>query len=331
MLTAADLLHIPYTPDLTEAGIAYACRSLASGHEYLGDFAMAHLRKIVADVAVELAFRRYLSEQATPFQVLETEPFTRPDQYDISLGGHRCKMKCCLVTRRDQIRQIRHNKSSLLQAQALVPIERFASEEAKPDDLYLFAFLLGLITVSPTEIEKALAAGQPAALLHLLPKTWARPGNWTPFERLTIKSECTVPITLELGGQDAERNLSVLTLELPSRQRLSVETNFHNLAYVRANRKPEARIGLHAAQLGDTYLIPANAWGNLWVYGMEVIFTGWLTHENYRRKASVLNAGSRTFLIEHTRAKNLLVPVAKLNPLGLLLQKVRAWYAEKKA
>lgn len=36
MLTSADILHLPYTPDLTEAGIAYALRALPNLFEYAG-------------------------------------------------------------------------------------------------------------------------------------------------------------------------------------------------------------------------------------------------------------------------------------------------------
>ena len=31
MLNPSDLIHLPYTPSLTEGGITFACRSLAIG------------------------------------------------------------------------------------------------------------------------------------------------------------------------------------------------------------------------------------------------------------------------------------------------------------
>jgi len=54
-------------------------------------------------------------------------------------------------------------------------------------------------------------------------------------------------------------------------------------------------------------------------------FTGYLTHEEYRRKAHVLPAGSRVFQYDQTRTKPLAVPVTGLNPLGNLLERVREW------
>jgi hypothetical protein len=62
---------------------------------------------------------------------------------------------------------------------------------------------------------------------------------------------------------------------------------------------------------------------------MEILLAGWLSHEEFRRRASLLNAGMSAFQYARTRTKNLLVPVAELNPLGDLFDRVRAWEAGK--
>ena len=325
MLSPSDLFHLPYTPDLTQGGITYACRSLAYTYDRMGGSPVDRLRRIVAGVAVELAFRRYLVEQAVPFDVLGATPFTDPDRYDVSLGGHRCDVKSFFISRRAQIHSLRHDHGLVLQAPALVPLDQFAAESHKPDDLYLFAFLLGLAAASQEDIEKALAAGQPVYLIHPLPGEWAKPPNWIPLEKLALKSECETPITIEIGGMDAERNFITATLELPPRTRVPMEQIFYSLAYVHAARKPEARIGLHSMIHGEPYLILPHEWGNIWVYGMDILLVGWLSHEEFRCKGSVLNAGMRTFQYNRTRTKNLFVPGIKLNPLGLLFEKVREW------
>ena len=120
-------------------------------------------------------------------------------------------------------------------------------------------------------------------------------------------------------------------LELPPRQRVLVDQPFYSLAYVHTGRLPEARLGLHSPVRGEAYIVQPNAWGNIWIQGEQVLLAGWLTHEDYRRKAKVLNAGAPTFQFDHTRTKNLLVPMAELNPLGILLKRVCAWEAEKRA
>jgi len=331
MLNRDDLLRLPYTPDLTEGGIACACRALASTSGRLGGSPLNHLYPIVTHVAVELAFRRSLSGQGIPFSVLGETPFTHPARYDVSLGGHRCNLESFLITRRSQISLIRKDPVRVLQAPALLPLDQFAAEGHKPDDLYVFAFLLGVLADSRRDVDRAMAAGQPSWLIHPLPDAWRRPVNWLPFEKLALKSECEAPITVEIGGLDSGREFVTARLELPPKKRLPVEPRFHSLAYIHAMRQPEARIGLHSPMLGAATIIPPDEWGNLWVYGMDIFLTGWLSHEEYRRKAKVLNAGMHTMQYERTGEKNLLVPLTELNPLGPLLAHVKEWEAAQKA
>ena len=211
----------------------------------------------------------------------------------------------------------------MLQAPALFPLDQFPGNDHKPDDLYLFAFLLGGLAASKADVEKAIVASQPVCLIHLLPDAWVRPVNWLPVEKLALKSECGVPIRLEIGGQDSEHNFITDTIDLPPRQRMLVDKGFHSLAYLHAHSKPEARIGIHSPLHGEPYIIPAYSWGNLWIYGIDILFTGWLTHENFSRKAKLLSARTHTFQFDRTRVKNLVVPIGELNPLSGLLEKVR--------
>jgi hypothetical protein len=329
MQATTDLLHLPYTLDLTEGGIAYACRSLAYTYDRMGGSPLDRLRRIVGSVVVELAFRRYLTEQGIPFDVLGATPFTDPDRYDLSLGGHRCNVKSFLLSRRSQISLVRRDPGLLLQAPALVPLDQFAAEGHSSQDIYLFAFLLALTTPSQADLHKAITAGQPVYLIHPLPDDWARPKIWIPLERLVLKSECEAPITVEIGGQDAERIITTAALELPPRQRVAVEQAFCSLAYVHARSRPEARIGIRSPLRGEAYIVPAHEWGNIWVYGMDILLTGWLSHEEFRRKAHVLPVGSRVFQYDQTRTKNLAVPVTELNPLGNLFERVREWESKK--
>jgi hypothetical protein len=328
MQATTDLLHLPYTLDLTEGGIAYACRSLAYTYDRMGGSPLDRLRRIVGSVVVELAFRRYLTEQGIPFDVLGATPFTDPDRYDLSLGGHRCDLTSFLISRRSQISRIRRDPGLLLQAPALVPLDQFAAEGHSSQDIYLFAFLLALTAPSQADLHKAITAGQPVYLIHPMPAEWARPKIWIPLERLVLKSECEAPITVEIGGQDAERNITTAALELPPRQRVAVEQVFCSLAYVHARSRPEARIGIHSTLRGEPYLVQPHGWGNIWVYGMDILLAGYLTHEEFRRKAHVLPAGSPTFQYDRTHVKNLAAPLPELKPLGGLLSRVKEWEAE---
>src|SRR5512145_1817614 len=103
MVSASDLIHLPYTSDLTEGGIAYAVRSLPYTYNRTGGAPYERIRRIVAGIAVELAFRRHLGEHHIPFDVMAAAPFTEPDRYDVSLAGRRCDIKSFLISYREQI------------------------------------------------------------------------------------------------------------------------------------------------------------------------------------------------------------------------------------
>jgi hypothetical protein len=331
MISASDLLKLPYTPDLTEGGIAYATRSLPYTYDRMGGSLYSRLRRIVGGVAVELAFRRYLGEQGIPFEVKGATPFTEPDRYDVALGGHRCDLKTYVTSKRNQITAMRRNPGLALRAPALIPEDQFTAANHTDQDLYLFAFLLGLTTNSPEEIQTAVEAGQRIYLIHPLRADWARPETWAPLGRLALKSEGPEPLTVEIGGQDADRNFITEKLTLEPLTRAFAVNQYYSLAYIHTESIPSARVGLHAAGKGEIYLIPPHEWGNIWIYGLEIWLAGYMAHEEFRRKASAIFAGSRVFQYSKTQTKNLSVPVTDLRSLADLFERVKEWETQKKS
>lgn len=325
MINASDFVCLPYTPDLTEGGISYACRSLPHTYDRMGGSSFDRLRRIVVGIAVELAFRRYLTQQGVPFDVKGATPFTDPDRYDVSLGGHRCDIKSFLISHREQITALHSDLTMLLNAPGLIPQDQYAGEGHSPNDLYLFAFLTGLVTASPEDDKKAREAGKPAYLIHPMPAAWVRPQVWTPLGRLALKAESARPLQVEIGGQDASRAFVTQRLELPPRKRVQVDADLYSLAYVHVDRQPEGRLGIHASARGETWLVQPAEWGNIWVYGMRVFLAGWISREEFRTKAGVLYEGSRVFQYDRTRTRNLAVAVSELRPLDELLSRVSAW------
>lgn len=325
MISTNDLVCLPYTPDLTEGGISYACRSLPHTYDRMGGSPFDRLRRIVVGIAVELAFRRYLVQQGVPFGVEGATPFTDPDRYDVSLGGHRCDIKSFLISYREQIRSLHEEPDQLLRAPGLVPLDQYAGDGRSPNDLYVFAFLTGLVTTEAAEMHKAIAARQPLYLIHAMPPSWVRPQVWTPIGQLILKSEADAPVMIEIGGQDASRQFITRTMELFPRTRIPIDTDFYSLAYIHASTMPGARLGVHSPRRQETYIIEAADWGNIWVYGMRIYLTGWITRDQFRQRASLLPVGSRVFQYDRTRTRNLALPISQLRPLGDLLAQTRAW------
>jgi len=326
MISSSDLIHLPYTRNLTEGGIAYAVRSLPYTFNRAGGSPYDRLRRTVASVAVELAFRRYLSEQNIPFDVKGATPFTEPDRYDVTLGGRRCDIKSFLISYREQIAEMKRNPQVVLGAPALVPSDQNAAEGRSDKDLYLFAFLSGLIAASQADLEKAMYADQPHYLIHAMPEMWARPVQWNPLGELVLKSDSDETQVLEIGGQDEGREMRTSVLEIPPRTRVKLDDGFHSVAYIHITSLPNARIGIHSPALQETYIIGEMDWGNIWVYGTNILLAGWLTREEFNRGARAILPGARVFQYDRTRTKNLAVNVSELKPLAELFERVREWH-----
>jgi len=323
MITASDLIHLPYTRDLTEGGIAYALRSLPYIYNRVRSSPYDSLRRVVASAAVQLAFRRYLSEQNIPFEVKGAAPFTEHDRYDVSLGGRRCDLQPFLISHLDQISEMQRNPQVLLKAPALVASDQHAGDIHSQFDLYLFAFLSGLITTSANELQKVIEAKQPHYLIHVMPGPWNRPMKWNPLGTLVLKSESEETQTLEIGGQDEGREMRSCRVELPPRTRLEIQNGFFSLSYVYSKSKLDARIGIRSPAYKETYLIGAQDWGNIWIYGMDILLAGYITRDEFSRRASFIQTGSRIFQYSATHVKNLAVPVSDLKPLSELFERIK--------
>lgn len=328
MISASDFIHLPYTPDLTEGGIAYAIRSLPYTYNRMGGSAYDRMRRIVAGVAVELAFRRYLGAHEIPFDIKGATPFTEPDHYDVSLGGRRCDIKSYLITYREQIAEMRRNPKVVLQAPALVPSDQDAAEGHFDRDIYLFAFLSALVASSPGDVRKVIEANQPHYFIHAMPERWVRPQKWNPLGALVLKSDSEQSQVVEIGGQDAGREMRSLEVEIPPRRRVEIDSGFFSVAYIHMKNVPQTRIGIHRLRREDPYIIDPAAWGNIWVYGLDILLAGYLTRGAFRQQARFVREGLRVFQYERTRTKNLAVDICNLKPLTELLQRAKEWSSE---
>jgi len=213
MISTSDLIRLPYTHDLTEGGIAYALHSLPYIYQRGRGSPYDRLRRVVASAAVELAFRRYLADQKIPFEVKSATPFTEHDRYDVLLGGRRCEIKSFLISHREQISQMRRNPQRILRAPALVASDQHAGDGHSHLDLYVFAFLSGLVTASQSDLQKVIETKQPYSLIHVIPEGWNRPVSWNPLGKLVLKSEAEESITIDMGGQDEGREMCSTIVE----------------------------------------------------------------------------------------------------------------------
>jgi hypothetical protein len=220
---------------------------------------------------------------------------------------------------------MKRNPQIVLNAPALVPSDQNAAEGHTDKDIYLFAFLSGLVAASQEDIQKAIYKNQPYHLVHVMPDGWLRPSDWKPLGKLVLKSESAKSQIVEVNGQDGGREMRSLEVELPPRTRIQLDEEFFSVTYIQSKSLPGARIGIHSPVRKETHLISALDWGNIWIYGMDILLAGWLTRAEFNRRANPIQEGARVFQYDKTRTKNLAVPVHDLKPISDLLERAKEW------
>jgi len=330
MLTPADFINVPYTPDLTDGGVTYAVRSLQYLYDRLGHSPFHTLRRVVAGTAIELAFRRHLSQQDIPYDVKAAAPFTEPGRYDVMLGGHRCMIQALFVSEREQMRALQAQPNLLINALALVPSDQHAADGHRADDLYIFAYFPDLTADSQEELERVLETTKSAYTYHIFSRRWALPIAWRSLKPLALKSDSNDTLTVEIGGQAESREFLTHTIELPPRKRIQVDVDFFSLSFLHVKKLSGARIGIHSPVMDKPYIITKGDWGNLWVNGAQIILTGYMPYDEFSRRSSQIKPGSHIFKSTIAETKSLGVPFSDLKPLPDLFERVRTWEAEKR-
>lgn len=326
MLTLTDILRLPYDETLTRAGVEYAKKSLHYTYDRMGLKLGARLRKIVAGIIVELAFRRWLEAEGVPYDLLGATAFTEKDKYDLRLGGRRCDLKSFLISRRDSITALHRDPTWLLDCAALVPEDQLLSHSLDDGDLYLFGFLSGLETRQQEDLEKAVAANQPLELVAT-PEAdfWLGRDRWRSLGHLALKTDFDEPLEVELGGQGEDRRALTEFITLPPRTRVESQAEFYSLLYLRTASLPAGLVGVHSPSLKETHLISPPHWENIWVYGLNIFIAGWQAKGDFRSHAQRLPAGSRVKQYARTQTTNYALPVQRLRPVQELAERVKAF------
>lgn len=324
MLVAADLIVLPYDPQFSSAGVQYARDSLHYTYNRMHLKVADRLRKIVAGIAFEMAVRRWLETEGVPYNRLGATAFTSPDRFDLAIGGRRCDLKSYLIYDRHKITALHADPAWALDAQAMIPEDQFETERMGENDLYLFGLVTGLEARHSTDTEKAIARRLPVYLIHPLPaERWANTKPWQSLGPVTLKSNASAPITVEIGGQAADHSAVRERLTLPPRARLAVERNYHAVLYISVPRPPDGEIGLHCPALGEPHLIQTSEWANIWIYGQRVYLCGWLNKHDFRKASGVLPPDTPVKQYHHTATSNRALPMSGLRSMAELAEIAR--------
>ncbi|MGD8455640.1 MAG: hypothetical protein PVF83_04580 [Anaerolineales bacterium] len=330
MLNPEDIIQLSCSKDLIQAGAAQVTHSLVHPSSHSIDPAFDSLRAEVVDTAVELSFRRLLAEEKIPHDLIESLAFSQPDHSEVAFGGRRCIISGTLICQREEINRIHKNPGALAKGNIFLRETRRSSAH-RDVDLYIFAFLTGLITRGRQDLQKALNASQPAHLLFPMPEAWGTPGKWEDLGPIALKGDITSPVSLTLSGQDQHRGFVQTAVELPSRQRIQVMEDFHTLNVVTVSTLPDGPVGIFSPKLKETLIVSPYKWGNVWVYGMRIFLMGYISQGDFNRQVEgmpdKLHAASDPCLDEDVIA----IPASGLKPLKDLFVRAENWAQQSKS
>lgn len=324
MLTEADFLHLPFTPDLNDAGAAIGLGSASSDAAATDDDWCDALQRMVAHVAVGLALRRHLTGNRIPFKVTGGLPFSEPNQFDVTLGGHRCHIVVELVTDRADAAALRRRPSLLLDEPAAAPSASTALPGNPGSDVVIFAWCLGLLARSARDLKRASAAGQPCLLVHRMPTSWRKPRTWRPIGTLALKSESAQPVRLELIGADKDGQAVSTAVQLEGGHRIELQNRFFSIASVQLRQPAPGRLALRNLERGTTHVIGTRDFSNIWIYGVDIILTGYLASTEFRLPRAASSARP-----DRPGPRNA-ARVKDLKPLAPLFEQVKGWHATRR-
>ena len=319
-LKPQDLIRLPYDDSLTSAGVTYACRSMHYSHSTSRRVSGHRIRRSVASVAAELAFRRWLDAEDVPYRLIQATPFTRPNHYTLTVGGRRLDVRSIFITSRRQIRRLRQDPSWLLKIEALIPIDHLASDFLSAGDPYTFVIIAGLETRTQAELQWALAAAQPSFLLAIPPDhAWRQIQPQRSLGKLMLRNNDPQSIDIEFCGQHADHHLISERLTLLPGQQTELPIDLASLLYIHSTHPLVGIINVHSPTLRRTWSVGPQSWSNIWIYGLEVFLAGWCTKRAFQRSSQFLPAGSQTRLGRHTRNDNRALPISQLRPIRELV------------
>lgn len=331
MLTTDDVESLACGPELVEAGLSYACRSLANHHVRANLSGYAQVRRMAAGAMAELAFRHHLVEQGVPFEVARPPAFGDPGRFVVTLRGRHCDLRSYLITDQRQVACLGANPELLLQVPALIPVEDYADEGKSPEDLCLFAFIPAATAQSHDGIVEFPGIEIRSHLLYLMPAGWAHPRRWIPLGSLAAKAERGTPMEFRIGGEDRDRQPLVKSMTIGPGTRVEIEGDYHSLTYLHAKTRPTGRVGLHCSSQSRTLVIGPGDWQDVWFEAANIYLVGWLSREEFRLRARLLRAGTRVFQFSRTRVDNLAVDVSNLKPIDRLLEKASQTWSPRSA
>ena len=290
--------------------------------ERYGALKLDILRHEAARAAAELAFRRFLEAEGVSYKVT-VETLQADSGWGTSLlGGRRCELEVILAETRVGGNSIRKDAGVIKHSQVSAKRHTQMAAGQEGSDLLVFALAYVGMKRSREESVRAIDAGKPVQMAALLPDKWMHPTDWGPIGEIKLGNDSEAAILLEMVGCDKGRQVLVEEMNLAGKGLALLEGEFFSLGSLYSREAAEKPISIQLGKKSRTFSIGSHQWGNVWVYGREVVVLGYLPRNEYQRRAKV-RLGARRLNGSDISSRG--VRVRELRPIDDLLARSRKW------
>ncbi len=279
-------VRLPYEEAWSAAAVQAVLEALPWLVGRQAELSVPRLRQLAKDQVAVLALTRWLAEHRLEYR-LEPTRWARWGRDPIRVQRRHVYPFATLVSRRAVLRRLRR-ASPDPEWWATVPEARWQSAEGRPEDILVFGYVLALVASTPEENVRAQSKGLPLRLLYPLPAAWQR---WPYPQSLALKYEGPGSLSLTLHGQ-TEQGWGAYDLALPEKQRLTTEPRWVELYALSTAALPEGRLGVSRPGGSSPLIVSPTQWGNVWLYGLEVWWLGYLTRRAFDQQARRLPSGT---------------------------------------
>ena len=158
MVQVQEIVKIPYSDAMSEAGIAHLLQALQAVGDHPAYESFDAMLQYVAEKAAMLAFRHYMDAADIPYELQPQASYTAGLDPALTLGGRRTTLFTTLVRDRRAIALLGREPERINGVPALVPRIDDLHLQSQ-EDIYVFTAITGLVTRSRDDLARAVAVG----------------------------------------------------------------------------------------------------------------------------------------------------------------------------
>jgi hypothetical protein len=308
--------YIP-TETQVQTALDYVCRTLAAFGAAPPRRACISCAAVLAALA-RLCFQRFLTANCISFRVDEGVYEGNSLLPRLRVGGRRCEIRMDPADVADPRLLARGGSSALGEADVLVPYGSLAGGEFDGQDLLMFSALDAVR--DPGSLPPNLRRmEQPSPLMVAqLDGAHCESGGTGAVRLSHIGAR---PVRCLLAGIADDGSWREEALFIPPGGSVS-SAEWKKPAFLRMACPPPAAITLHWNNRQSR--IVSGRWISIGLHDRRLILHGWLTRQEFRRRAHLLPAGSLNGCRRRTGGLNWGVPFRRLRPMAELADILRA-------